>query len=271
MKNFIKNITPPFLYESVKKLLLKEVRTPRWYTFTYKPLSGMHFFFDPTGPWQKKMVEDGYDNFMFEGIKHLAPENKVIYDIGAHVGFHSFYFSKLVGNKGRVIAFEPNKKNVERLGLNLSKNTDITNIDVYDAAIGDKDGEVEFMVNNDIESGRSTGGFIEEADTTQSKAFFSRKGFVTNKVPIFKLDSVMQKLGIKYAPDIIKIDVEGAEAQVLEGARDTIIARKPTLLIEIHSISAMLHTSLILNELSYRFKIIHKETDGRCYIEATPK
>ena len=111
MKQLIKNITPPIIYALLRKLLVKpKTFSPKWNTLIYKPLEGLQIFFDPTGPWQKTILNNTYDTFLFKRLNSEALQGKIIYDIGAHIGFHSLYFARLVGPKGKIYAFEPNQK-----------------------------------------------------------------------------------------------------------------------------------------------------------------
>ncbi|HEY4500528.1 MAG TPA: FkbM family methyltransferase, partial [Candidatus Paceibacterota bacterium] len=94
--------------------------------------------------------------------------------------------------------------------------------------------------------------------------------FVKTKVRTFTLDSI-KELGVDRAPDIIKIDVEGAEALVLKGARKTITKHRPLILLEIHSIINMFNVLSFLASVSYETEMLKKEKDGRCFIEARSK
>ncbi|MEK7555867.1 MAG: FkbM family methyltransferase [Patescibacteria group bacterium] len=273
MKQLIKNITPPIIYALLRKLLVKpKTFSPKWNTLIYKPLEGLQIFFDPTGPWQKTILNNTYDTFLFKRLNSEALQGKIIYDIGAHIGFHSLYFARLVGPKGKIYAFEPNQKNVERLKLIRDKNNDIRNtVSIFDVAVSDILGSEEFSMSEDIESGRSSGGFIDTADTIWERGAFKQRGFTETKVRTVPLDLFKKELGIQEAPDLIKIDVEGAESLVLLGAKNTLLNKKPIILLEVHSMLNMFNVVLILSSLSYELEIIKEETDGRCFIEARPK
>lgn len=272
MKKFLKDITPPVIYALLRKLLVKpRTFSPIWNTLTYKPLEGIQIFFDPTGPWQKTILDNTYDAFLFKRLDAEKLQGKVIFDIGAHIGFHSLYFARLVGPKGKVYAFEPNPKNVERLNLIREKNPDIKNIiTVCDVAVSNVLGTEEFSMSDDIESGRSSGGFIDTADTIWGREAFAMRGFKEISVKTVPMDLFKQELGIQEAPDLIKIDVEGAESLVLIGAKNTLLSKKPIILMEIHSMLNMFKVMSILSSLSYEVEIIKEETDGRCFIEARP-
>ncbi len=273
MKQFIKNITPPFVYNLLKRILVKpQIFSPKWNTLSYEPLKGIQMFFDPSGPWQKKILDSTYDDFLFEAVEKVEPAGKIIFDIGAHIGFHTIYFARLVGPSGKVYAFEPNPKNFERLKLIQDKNNDIKNIiSPVQVAVSDVLGTEEFNTIDDIESGRSSGGFIDTADTIRERSAYETMGFKKTKVKTVPMDLFSEELGIKDSPDIIKIDVEGAESLVLLGARKTIVDKKPILFMEIHSMLNMINVVSFLSSISYDLKILKEESDGRCFIEAKPK
>jgi FkbM family methyltransferase len=269
MKNLVKGVTPPFIYEWSRKILAKpRVFKPIWNTLQYEPVKGVKMYFDPTGPWQQKFISSEYDNYLFNRLKTLDMSGKTIFDIGAHIGFHSFYFARLVGPKGKVYAFEPHPKNLERIELELKQNKDLESIiTVFNVALSDKEGTEVFNLNNDVESGRSSGGFIESADTVWDKSAYIERGFQKMTIPTLPLDK-MSKIGINRKPDVLKIDVEGAEAFVLYGAKETIIKYKPLILLEVHSTKAMFDVMNFFNKLHYEIQIIHKENDGRFFLEA---
>lgn len=271
-KQLLKSLIPPIIYNGGKKIVYHQSFTPQWNTLAYPPLKGVQIFFDPKGAWQKKMMNGTYDTFLFEAIQTLQPTGKIILDIGAHIGYHSFYFSRLIGPKGNVFTFEPNKKNVERIQIILDKNPDMAkNVSVFDCAVSDTVGTATFNTNEDIESGRSTGNFLGSADTFWDKEVYTKKGFVETKVKTVTIDSFGKEFGITSTPDIIKIDVEGAEYSVLQGAKQTLLTKKPILFIEVHSIKCMFDVATFLTSIAYDIKLINTESNGVCYVQATPQ
>jgi len=267
-----KEFIPPYFYRAIKSLLLGRRKfTPIWNTLSYPPLKGVQIFFDPTGQWQRKMLIGTYDTFIFDTLKSMRISGKIIYDIGAHIGFHSLYFAKLVGENGKVYSFEPNPTNFERFNFILNKNENIKKMTkVFNIAVSDKTETVEFIVNNDIESGRSCGNFIEKSDTFWSDNVYKEKNFIKTKVKTVNIDSLKEELNINDSPDIIKIDVEGAEYLVLLGAKKTLETKKPILFMEIHSILNMFNVTELLHSLHYDIRLLKKESTGICFILAIP-
>jgi FkbM family methyltransferase len=170
-----------------------------------------------------------------------------------------------------VAAFEPNKANFERLNKNIEGNPELALcIKIFNTAVSDVTSTLTFTTQDDIESGRSMGGFLEEAETYWNRAMYSRKRFSEAQTEALPVDSLPDRFGIP-SPDIMKIDVEGAEYQVLKGARRTLLENKPILFIEVHSIHSMFDVVSFLSSVSYSAEIINKEPSGICYIEARPQ
>ena len=229
----------------------------------------MWLYMYPKGDWQEKMLEESYDKELFDAIRKYNLEGKTIYDIGSHIGYHSIFFSKLVGSKGSVLAFEPNPFNAKRIQENIDKNQ-IANIKVYNLALSSENSETEFLFSDNIESGTSSGGFIEESDTLYEKTGYETDiGFQRMKVLTKKIDDLEEIRNGKKV-DVMKIDVEGAESLVLDGAMDTIKSQKPVILIEIHSISNMYCFLDMLKKINYTYELLKREPDGRHLILAKP-
>jgi len=279
---FIENITPPFvfkilkanfLYKYVKDFFTKfsKQRIPEIVTIQKGTLSGAKLFLCPEGNWQKEMMNDTYDSELFDYVQKKNWEGKVIYDIGAHIGYHSLKFSELVGASGSVYAFEPNKVNVERFEKILSINSPtFENVRIFDVALSDKEGTTDFFSTENIEGGTSTGGFVDEADTLWTRdTYINKTGFLSSKVEIKTLDKLIDSKEI-LKPDLLKIDVEGAEQLVLSGFLKHLPESQPIILIEFHSIYSAYSCMKILTKHNYKTTLLKKESDGRVMIVAEP-
>jgi FkbM family methyltransferase len=269
IKRLVKAITPPVIYAALQRAVTPRIDRPQWNTVAYEPLKGFQIFFDPRGTWQSKMLTDTYDKYFFDRIREMDLRNKVVYDIGAHIGFHSFYISSLAGPGSTVHAFEPHPKNVERINLILQRNAQSLNaISVHPVAVSDKAGTELFTLHDDIESGRSSGNFIDSADTFWNKDVYAQKGFLKTTVRTVPIDHLLDELGIEQLPDVMKIDVEGAEHLVLLGARTVLLSKKPLLFIEIHSMLNMFNVLEFLESVSYDATVINTDSLGVCFVEA---
>lgn len=275
-------ITPPVLlsvfrksplYALRKRMTRNENTIPSWNTITGGILAGQKMFFDKSGAWQQEMINGIYDKELFDYVETLDLTGKTVLDIGAHIGYHTLSFAKVIGEKGMVFAFEPNPFNRERLLKNSAENKHIGNrITILGDAVSDKNGEEIFVFGHKIENGSSSGSFLDRADTAMEKSVYEEKiGFKKSMVKTRSLDSMRLDGTIKNPPALIKIDVEGAEYFVLAGALKTLSMDRPILLMEIHSIFAMWKVGEILHEQNYQFKLLKKEVDGRCFFAVEPK
>ena len=280
----VKQITPPILFDSFKKsgiygrvkrvfgkVLTSDGAKVNWNEIEGGYLKGRKLFIDKDGVW-KDMLTSKYDDFFFEYLQTLDLKGKVVFDVGAHIGYSSLGFAQAVGLGGKVYAFEPNNVNRERFEKILSENKELEKvINIHNVGIADKDGEEEFVFSDNVDNGTSSGSFLDESDTFWEKSVYEREtGFQRTKVKVVTIDS-LSKVGINEKPALIKIDIEGAESLALEGAQKTLAEYKPTLLIEIHSIYNMYKCYDILAKLGYTIELLHRENDGRCFIAATVK
>jgi len=144
-------------------------------------------------------------------IERVRP-GMVCWDVGANVGFYTLLLAELVGASGRVFAFEPVPRNVELLRRHLEMNK-YQNVRVLPCALGDVDGEVGFDPGMSHLVGR-----------------MADKG--RWKVTCSKADSLLDAGEIE-APDVIKVDVEGAEAAVIRGALRA-MGRHPVIFLATH-------------------------------------
>ncbi|WP_319421330.1 FkbM family methyltransferase [Pleurocapsa sp. FMAR1] len=155
----------------------------------------------------------------------LKPGNTFI-DVGANFGFHTLLASKLVGRKGTVIAFEPSPSNLEILKYHSRINF-TRNVFIIPKAVGDiTDISVQFVL---VDGGKHSSNSLTIADEVPHISA-SQKEIIN--VPITTIDENCSQLNI--VPNVIKIDVEGAELLVLKGAKNTIEKHQPTILIGIH-------------------------------------
>lgn len=188
---------------------------------------------------------------------HLNPGN-VIIDIGANIGVHSIFFSKLVGKNGQVFSFEPEGKTFLLLQQNLQLNN-CENVHISNIALSNKNGFVELCGH---ESGFSDadGGdpykFIKQmADENKGDTVGLVKSVRLNDIPeINSLDKI----------DFIKIDVEGAELLVFEGAKQIILKYKPVIIFELEGAYTKrfnykpYQVFVLLNELGYEMEEYEK-------------
>jgi FkbM family methyltransferase len=178
--------------------------------------------FDP-GPGNAGYVLGTTEPGVQRALASLARPGMTIYDIGANVGFFSVLAAHLVGSGGRVISFEPVPENAEQVRRNAQLN-DFRHISVRREALGASHGTATFELGAEATTGHLVVGgmpFPKESAGRQVE------------VPIRVLDAVREGEGLP-APDLIKMDVEGAETLVLQGAARTLRDCRPLLMIELH-------------------------------------
>lgn len=150
--------------------------------------------------------------------EHLKPGD-VFYDIGANVGFFSIIAARLVGDEGAVYAFEPLPDNVARLRENVALNA-FAQIRIFDVAVSDHGGQGELLV-----AAFSGGSALATADAPPDQ-------IGTLPVTIVAIDDVLTAERL-CPPTLAKIDVEGAELDVLHGMRLTIERYRPLIICEL--------------------------------------
>jgi len=155
-------------------------------------------------------------------------EGDTFVDVGAHIGFFTLMAARLVGPAGRVVAFEPDPFNVARLRAHAELNG-CGNVTVIEQPASHRAEEVEFFINSDDRGGNALWdpGRFPANVKSQAKA-------VVQRVRATTLDAERKRLALD-VPKLIKIDTEGAETRVLEGARELLAgAQVPFIIAEHH-------------------------------------
>jgi FkbM family methyltransferase len=140
-------------------------------------------------------------------------------DVGANVGVYAITAARHVGATGRVIAIEADEEYLPRLRAGLERNG-IENTELIAAAAGDADGEVELIIAAD-------GAF----SSVKPLVAYAGSG-ATRRVPQRQLDSIWDEAG-QPAVAFVKVDVEGAEVEVIAGARRLLERCHPALVVEV--------------------------------------
>ncbi|WP_435138740.1 FkbM family methyltransferase [Formosa sp. A9] len=148
--------------------------------------------------------EANYEGHLLQAIRRYIKRGDVIFDIGANIGQYALPFSELVGKEGKIVAFEPDSKNYAFLQFNVQVNK-CANVICENYGLGATETVQEFY--RDTETGGRKGSFkLEYVEDSYTG--------ITEQVVINTLDSAIATFG---APNFIKIDIEGFEADVLSG------------------------------------------------------
>lgn len=196
------------------------------------------YMFDTAKPTQRNMASHLLTGSLYEPeitlvlMRILYPGDRFV-DVGANVGFFTVIAARLVGEGGRVYAFEPEIANFNRLKENIALN-DLTNVMLFQAAVGDCDGETELYINSD-----NDGGHALWDPGAHSFNRLSRETVIKQSTQLVKLDTVLMADPETAAPvKALKIDAEGYEQHVLQGSIETISRQRiPFVFAEINRLA----------------------------------
>lgn len=164
------------------------------------------------------VVRGAYENFETKLFKKLLKVGITMVDIGAYIGYYSLIASKIVGDSGKVYAFEPEQANYDLLVRNVHLNH-CHNINCLQLAVSDHAGRLPLYVDKfDLGThSLSRKNVIHMQDSTYVDSTSIDEFFLT-------------KRGVRI--DIIKIDVQGAEEQVIKGAKNMLERDHPKIFME---------------------------------------
>jgi FkbM family methyltransferase len=171
----------------------------------------------------RTMVDGTYEFPMQQAIAANLLPGDVFYDIGANIGFFSLIAARLVGPTGHVYAFEPVESNAAAI-VRSGRRNDFATIKVFVQAIGSRTGTADLLTARHI-GGAVLASVGEPPD---------RVGCV--RVEVLTMDEAIARHGLR-PPSLLKIDVEGAELEVLHGMVETLSNYRPKLLYEIDDAS----------------------------------
>lgn len=194
------------------------------------PLKGRRYTVDALSGWSH--LYGGWEPDACEFYRRTVRQGMTVYDIGANTGMHTLLFSVLTGPGGRVYAFEPLPVNLDRIRDTLRLN-DVLNVTIVDAAVSDTAGTAEFHQGpNNFQ-----GSLIQQGG-----------GSIT--VRTATLDDLIA--GGYPPPDLIKMDIEGAESLALAGYEKSIEAHRPIMAIDLHTPEQDLKVGAFLQRHRYR-------------------
>lgn len=165
---------------------------------------------------QMRKRKSFYEIELLEALRRRTKAGGIALDVGANVGNHSLFFSAVMGL--RVVAFEPVQVNRDLLLRLAELNKQFVNIDVVPTALSDSTGEVRLHAPDEGNPGTFRIGGADQ-------------GCVAPKE---RLDDALRRLSVDPAEvRVLKIDVEGHEIQVLDGATELLALADPVIAIEV--------------------------------------
>jgi FkbM family methyltransferase len=172
-----------------------------------------------------------------------------VFDVGAHIGTYTLIALQRAGPKGRVVAYEPHDHTRAHLAQHLRWNAAENRTTVRTVCCGAVAGIADFYCITDRAEGMN--GLIPI------------EGFVKRAVTVVPLDQEVKQHGL--LPNVIKIDVEGAELDVLKGAEQTLRRSRPPVFLSLHpSALAKRNESpemifVWLKQRGYRYEVISED------------
>ena len=160
-----------------------------------------------------RFLRGEYEPAQTEAILEALRPGYVVYDIGAHHGYYTLLAAEVVGADGLVAAFEPRPVNLSYLHKHLRING-CANVEVFNVCVSDRSGTCRL----DTRYGTGRGRISPDGELV---------------VEMVCLDDLIRN-GRLPPPNLVKIDVEGAEKLVLAGARETISRYLPIVVISTH-------------------------------------
>ena len=178
-------------------------------------------------------------------IRNLKSK-KVFFDIGAHVGFYSLLANKIMGPGSKVVSFEASSQTFKWLQKNVGQ---FENIQPVHAAVCNQSGEIDFIE-------------LPERFAEDNSIYTTNKNLPLSKVTCLQLDNYCDSE--KIYPEIIKMDVEGAEIEALLGMKTLLQSSKLILVMEYwrdvkHKTGAQDNAKKILFENGFKQFVIDDE------------
>lgn len=161
-----------------------------------------------------------YEPELRDIMRIVLPPDAIAVDVGANVGWHTLLMARLVGPRGRVLAVEPNPSVREHLLRNVALNR-LAQVEVMDCALADAPGMLNFVAP-DAGDPASASGHVVLQDNAKSGSICVEAGTLDIIAAQKQLDRI----------DLLKIDAEGFEWPVLQGAEKTIARFRPSIIFE---------------------------------------
>jgi FkbM family methyltransferase len=169
-----------------------------------------------------QIVRGCYETAEIRFVRDLLAPGDTVVDAGANIGFFTMHMAAAVGAAGRVFAFEPLDPNADLLGRSIAENQFASRVVFQRAALGASSGTA--LLTFPAETLNSGGAYVLPPDGS------ALAGHLQRQVPVVALDDVDLRRPVRF----IKMDVEGAEPQVLQGARRLMLEDRPVILTELH-------------------------------------
>jgi FkbM family methyltransferase len=189
------------------------------------------------------VISPKYESPVLKKLMSLVNENSIFIDVGAHIGKHSLLLAR---RAKLVVAIEPDPISFGALKRAIMINK-LRKIVALNVAVSDTDGQCFFYMHR---------------SSVASSIKVSQGSFKTIFVKCMTLDSIAKTL--KLGVDVIKIDVEGAEVEVIKGAKNLLTQHKPKLIMEVWE-DNFNNVIDLLEGLGYKYEILEHYINERYY------
>lgn len=193
-------------------------------------------------PADKAIWSGTYESSLAVRLAASVKPGDVCYDVGSYRGFFAGVLA--LAGASRVYAFEPLPSNCRQVEAMIAANPQLPLV-LLPVALGNEPGRMTFQVMGESSMGKLASSQFQ-ADRTAT---------ATETVEVRAIDELVGTGSIA-PPDVIKIDVEGAEMMVLTGARRVLARHQPRLFIEVHSRALALECHRELASHGYSVQVI---------------
>ena len=204
------------------------------------------------GKWNKEkhaiqLTEWETDEILFKKQFERIKKGWIVIDVGSEFGYYAIKAGRLVGSEGKVLAIEPFPETYQLLKMNIRLHKFVDHIVPICKAVGKQTGKAKLYETispggTSIVPRRSSfklnkNRLLMWLEFAKKRTIFKiireRYAPVRYVVPVDTLDRIAKEYSLEKI-DLIKIDVEGAELDVLKGSRSILKRNKPILLVEVH-------------------------------------
>lgn len=201
----------------------------------------VNFLYTSSIKYAAKAKKSGVETkLLFNSFKLAKPgSSAIVLDVGSNFGFLSLVWAQTLASSGKVYSFEPNEQVFNCLNKSIKLNS-FTNILTENMAVGSKSGETDIFIN----------GISSNIHATKSSGYIKT-------VPIKSIDDYYMQTSPESC-DLIKIDVDGYEYEVLQGAKHTLTKFEPLVIIETNGDQRIMD---FMNLLNYKIYDSNLKTD----------
>ena len=214
---------------------------------------------DPADFMDQAFYLGTYARALIELITRIVRPSDVCIDVGAQKGYVTLHLARAVGPTGLVVAVEPDPRASAILRSHCDRNS-LTNTQVHECCLGDQAGQCDFTLSHQL-------GWSSRFPNDLAKPAIAS----TISVQTRRLDDIIEDTGIApvtHRLSLIKIDAEGSEPLIIQGAQETLKRFRPAVHIEVnksslHAGGFSVHSiEALLRPLGYQFYAIRFQRTG---------